>query len=275
MKSGFLPYGDGRLHFLDTQGPGLPVFCFHGNSSSAEAFADLARPGSDHRLIAVDLPGHGRSSWATEPQRAYTFAGFADALRAAVDHFAFDEYAIIGHSLGGHAALEALPQLPSLRALVLVGAPPFNRRTAGSVFLPDPSGGLVFRSRLADEEIVRLAAAFVHAAPAPAAQRARIEQRIRATDPQVRAQLGSSLGNGAFGDECGLLGTSRVPALLLQGGADAFIDGRRCGAPASFPGCELEVVLFEDCGHSPHIERPSRVRELAYNFINQSRKGET
>lgn len=274
MRSTFVACGPHRLHVLDSGESGLPVLCFHGNSSSSEAFSDLQTADAGCRLICVDLPGHGRSSRATEPRQTYTFAGFAAAIRAVIEHFAFGDYAVIGHSLGGHAAIEALPELPRPRALVLIAAPPFNRETAALTFPSDPSEGLVFRARLRSREVTRLAAAFVGPAGVSPTQRARIEERIRRTDPLVRAELGDSLRQGAHADERALLRASRVPALLVLGRADGFIDWRRCRA-ADFAGCRPDVAVFEDCGHSPHLEQPDRLRNLVYHFINRSRKGET
>lgn len=60
---------------------GLPVLFIHGNSSCSAVFdAQLNGPlAAEHRLIAIDLPGHGESSNALDPIRTYTRPGFAAA----------------------------------------------------------------------------------------------------------------------------------------------------------------------------------------------------
>jgi pimeloyl-ACP methyl ester carboxylesterase len=40
-----------------------------------------------HRLLAFDLPGHGESSNAPDPQRIYTLPGLADAAVELLDKF--------------------------------------------------------------------------------------------------------------------------------------------------------------------------------------------
>src|SRR5687767_4397933 len=66
---------------------GLPVLFIHGNSSCRAVFdAQLNGPrAAQHRLIAIDLPGHGESSDAIDPLRTYTRPGFAQAVCEALE----------------------------------------------------------------------------------------------------------------------------------------------------------------------------------------------
>ncbi|KFX71178.1 hypothetical protein TMS3_0104390 [Pseudomonas taeanensis MS-3] len=268
MHINYLPLAAGRLRYLDNQGSGpLLLFC-HGNSSAAAAFsAQFDELGERYRIIALDFLGHGGSEPARNPEQAYSFAGFAQSLVEAVELLSLDQYFVVGHSLGGHAALEALPRLHGLLGLVLVAAPPFNANTAGQTFSPDPSDGLVFQAELDLQQVGRLAAAFVNSARLSEPLLALVEAGIHATDPQVRSQLGACLGAGGFADECQLLRDSAVPTLLLQGQADGFIDWQYCAAADSFVGCNLSVGLFEDCGHNPHLEQPQRFNDLLDSFV--------
>ncbi|MBC6416946.1 MAG: alpha/beta fold hydrolase, partial [Rhodospirillales bacterium] len=59
---------------LHEAGPdtGQPVLLIHGNSSCSQVFvhqleSDLAK---DYRLLAFDLPGHGASPPAADPERS-------------------------------------------------------------------------------------------------------------------------------------------------------------------------------------------------------------
>ncbi|WP_394237219.1 alpha/beta fold hydrolase [Pseudomonas anguilliseptica] len=260
---------NGPVHCFDSQGSGITVLLLHGNSSAAEAFgAQFAALGRRHRLLALDLPGHGQSAAAT-PEH-YSFAGYADALVQAIEHLQLEDYLIVGHSLGGHAALEALPRLPGLRGLCLIGAPPFNSGNAGQLFCTEPTGGLVFQAELDDQQVTRLANAFVNPEHLEQRQLASLARYIRATDPQVRAALGASLSSGAFADEVALLAASGVPTLLVQGTADAFIDARACTQAAVFAPAKLSVALFDDCGHCPHLEDPARFNDLLDTFITHT-----
>lgn len=266
MKSAYLTLSTGTVHYLDSQGSGPTLLLLHGNSSAASAFAaQFAALGHRYRLLALDFPGHGQSAKAASEH--YNFAGFANTLVEFVEHSQLHDYFIFGHSLGGHAALQALPRLHGLRGLGLLAAPPFNQSNASLLFRPDPSAGLVFQAQLDDTELKRLAQAFVNAQRQPEQQLEQLEHFIRSTDPQLRAALGASLGNGEFADQVALLHASKVPALLLQGRADGFIDAYACLSPTTFAPAKLQVQLFDGCGHCPHVEEPDRCNQLIDRFI--------
>jgi haloalkane dehalogenase len=56
-----------RMHYVD-EGSGRPVVCFHGEPTWAYLYRKLARPLLDagERVVAVDMPGFGRSDKPTE-----------------------------------------------------------------------------------------------------------------------------------------------------------------------------------------------------------------
>lgn len=219
-------------------------------------------------MIAVDFPGHGHSTRSIDPGVAYTLAGFSSAVVATVNHFGFARYGVIGHSLGGHAVLEALPWLRSLQALVLVSSPPFNRQSISKVFLPDPSDGRVFQGLLSKEDITRLAQTFVNADKLSPARFMQTVEMIRLTDPLARVYLGKSLAQGAFGDECQLLRDSGVPTSMLIGRADPFIDWAYCDNLANFSSSgDLRVSVFDDSGHNPHFEQQEQFAKIVGEFI--------
>ncbi|MHA6494887.1 alpha/beta fold hydrolase [Pseudomonas borbori] len=269
MKSAHIQLSTGPLHYLVSDGNGPCVLLLHGNSSAAVAFAaQFEALGARYRLIALDLPGHGQSAPLTPSQ--YSFAGYADALVEFIEQAQLRDYLVFGHSLGGHAALEALPRLNGIRGLALIGAPPFNASNAGQLFHPNPADGLVFQAELDDAEVMRLARAFVNPARLDQHQLHHVENLIRGTDPQVRSALGASLGSGAFADEVALLAVSPVPVLLVQGREDAFIDADACARPATFAPGSLQTVLFDGCGHCPHVEDPARFNDLMDSFITHT-----
>ena len=109
------PHADIRL--TDTEGAGLPVLLLHGSASSRSVFdrqfgSQLAER---HRLIAIDLPGHGQSSDAPDPAAGYTITGFAAAI-AALD--------AIGRMPGaGSSRIGDLCGVPGLRFRSVAGFP--------------------------------------------------------------------------------------------------------------------------------------------------------
>lgn len=90
----------------------------HGFLGSAELWKlqieDLSRT---YRVIAIDLPGHGQSECLGYAHRMEEMAG---AVKAVLDHLKLKRYVVVGHSMGGYAALAFAESYPDqLRGLCL------------------------------------------------------------------------------------------------------------------------------------------------------------
>jgi pimeloyl-ACP methyl ester carboxylesterase len=92
------------LFYEEAPGGAPPLVLVHGwgcdHTFMAPQFAAFR---GHHRVVAVDLRGHGRSG---KPQQRYTIAGFADDLACVCHELALEGPVVIGHSMGGAVALE-------------------------------------------------------------------------------------------------------------------------------------------------------------------------
>jgi len=109
-------------HYTIT-GDGPAIIMVHGWGQSRESMAPLAQAISDsHRVINIDLPGHGAAKNEPGP---YTFQRYieeiADVAKAETD----SHYALLGWSMGGLlAAMYALEKMePQPSSLILLAAP--------------------------------------------------------------------------------------------------------------------------------------------------------
>lgn len=113
-------YGDEAAH---------PVVLLHGGGQTRHAWGGTARVlgASGFRAIALDLRGHGDSSWA--PDADYRLRTFADDLGAIVDQLG-QPITVVGASLGGLLSLMAEGESdgPLLASLVLVDVAPRMER---------------------------------------------------------------------------------------------------------------------------------------------------
>jgi pimeloyl-ACP methyl ester carboxylesterase len=106
----------GQLAYLDL-GTGPPVVLLHGGALDHRMWSDqipvLAR---DHRVIAVDARGHGRSSTPVGPFR------HCDDLAAMLEKLQTGPATLVGLSLGGGTAVDtALEHPAAVAALVVSG----------------------------------------------------------------------------------------------------------------------------------------------------------
>lgn len=94
-----------RLHCLDYGTAGKPaMLCVHGGAAHAHWF-DYAASGlrGDHRVLSIDLRGHGDSEWVDPP--AYFYRDYASDLDAAVRALDLRDFVLVGHSMGGMVSL--------------------------------------------------------------------------------------------------------------------------------------------------------------------------
>lgn len=118
-----------RISVRQSAGNGMPVLMIHGSGSSKDVFArQFADPmANDLRMIAIDLPGHGNSSDAEDPQGAYSLGGFAGAVGEVIDKLGLSHVAVFGWSLGGHIGIELLHAHKAVAGLMLTGTPPVSQ----------------------------------------------------------------------------------------------------------------------------------------------------
>jgi pimeloyl-ACP methyl ester carboxylesterase len=109
--------------------PGLPPMLFvHGWGCDHTAFAPQAEFfSSSHRVVSVDLRGHGQSD---APHQDYTMATFADDLAWLCTGLAWIKPIVVGHSMGGNVALELAARHPGVPAsIVLIDSVMFPHRS--------------------------------------------------------------------------------------------------------------------------------------------------
>jgi pimeloyl-ACP methyl ester carboxylesterase len=99
-----------------------PLLALHGWLDNAASFAPLAPHLEQHRLIALDLPGHGRSAHLPPgPFVHYGLPDYVAAVLAAADALDLDQFDLLGHSLGaGIASLLAAAAPERVRRLFLI-----------------------------------------------------------------------------------------------------------------------------------------------------------
>lgn len=95
---------DGLPLHVTAQGAGPPILLVHGAFTDGTAWdAVIADLVADHRIVTVDLRGHGRSG---TPTADYALADHAKDILAALDAAGLDRALIVGHDIGGIAALQ-------------------------------------------------------------------------------------------------------------------------------------------------------------------------
>ncbi len=120
---------DDRRLAWRTLGDGPPLVLLHGWAMSSAVFAEvMPQLAESHRVLALDLPGHGLS----DSPAIYTLNGLADDVAAWLVAVGIDRCALLGWSLGGQIAMQLTADRPQLAArLLLISSTPCFTATEG------------------------------------------------------------------------------------------------------------------------------------------------
>ena len=102
----------GRIAALRNDGHGPRVLALHGWLDNAASFLPLSAHLHGIDLVALDLPGHGRSAHLG-PGADYSFAGGIAGVLDAADALGWERFVLLGHSMGaaiGSLVAAACPQ---------------------------------------------------------------------------------------------------------------------------------------------------------------------
>jgi pimeloyl-ACP methyl ester carboxylesterase len=166
---------------------------------------------ADFRVIALDLPGHGATRRLSDGDNQYSIAFYAEAVAAFANALDLDGAVYVGHSLGGHALIEAGTLLPSPAAALIFGTPPVSTvEQIGAAFFPMPGGPHFLAADLTREDIHHWeATVFYSELPTW------FERSVLRTDPLARSGLAASLG--VLQDEVQMVRDYPCPIGIVQG----------------------------------------------------------
>jgi pimeloyl-ACP methyl ester carboxylesterase len=249
----------------ESGGEGAAILLIHGRSLDAQTFRHQLGGdfGDNHRVVAFDLPGHGDSSPATNPEEVYCAPGYARIVAQLVDRLSMSSPVVVGWSLGGGIALEAADQLPDAAGFFIFGAPPMGSPPAiEDAFRPNPAMQFIFSPTLTEEQATAVVELLLRpgAEPPPS-----FREAILKSDGQMRALLAASAANRKDGVE--IVANLTVPLAVVHGAEDQLVNVdyiRSLQMPTLWRG---EVQIIEEAGHAPHWEQAERFNALLSDFV--------
>ena len=122
MREFELQVAVGGVAGLRNDGNGPRVLALHGWLDNAASFLPMAPFLGSLDLVAIDLPGHGRSAHLP-PGADYSFPGAIASVLDVADALGWERFALLGHSMGaGIASLVAAACPQRVERLVAVEA---------------------------------------------------------------------------------------------------------------------------------------------------------
>lgn len=257
----------GRVAVSDLAGAGTPLLMLHANSGCKEMFRLQSEAlAGTRRLLALDLPGHGASSDAIDPRRTYCFSGYADAVVEVLGNLEIERVAILGHSLGGHVALELIPRVKDVAGVMIFGTPPIapGQEAAALGFRPNPEMAYTGSPTLTDEQVEGV----VELALGPDARRDMFfTSAVRRTDGRARQYMVEAVVAGTGTDQRQLVATSSVPLAIVNGADDPVVNLDYIDSLTYRALWTPRPVRIVDAGHGSHWQRYEQFNELLGGFL--------
>lgn len=243
----------------------LPTVVFiHGAQHDHSVWVLQTRYFAHHgfSVLAVDLPGHGRSKGHALPN----VEALAQWLLALLDAAGVQMAMLVGHSMGSLIALEACAQAPARVAkLALVG----------TAYPMKVSNTLLEAAKNEEQKAIDMVNIWSHSTiaqkpsnPGPGfyamGGNQRLMQRISALNPEKVFYTDFSACNAYANGEIAARSV-RCPTLFLLGKLD-MMTPPRATATLTKAIAHAEVLQIDNCGHSLMAEQPDAVLDALFDF---------
>ena len=267
---------NGTLQVLEEGNPrGTPIVLIHCYTCSMSWWDDLAPLlGRDHRVIRVDLLGHGGSD---KPSAGYSIDDQATVVAEALAKLGVANATVVGHSLGGSlvtALAQRSPQLAS-RVVIIDQTPEDgfeNESLAQRVSYWPIVGQAADRLlRITPKSMVRDQ---YEDAFAPGYDISRGFDNPDQPVDDLRAMTYTAYKDTYDAEKDFVaqsplderLATARLPAMVIFGAQDQLYDAQAAvdRYRQNVPG--VQTHLIPGAGHSPNVERPNLVAPLILSW---------
>ncbi|MFC2064617.1 alpha/beta fold hydrolase [Chloroflexota bacterium] len=248
------------LHYSFSHNPdkkrSSPVILIHGAGQNHLSWPPDIRRIPDEQILAVDLPGHGRSKGLGRN----SIPAYAESLVAFLDELEIEKAVVVGHSMGGGIALQFTLDYPdrvSGLGLVASGARlPVSKSLMEGLSLPatrSQAHKLIIEwsyGPLSGDEIKQLAA-----------------RNLVETRPAVLSGDLDACDSFNVDDR---LAEIRVPTLVICGSEDKMTPLHfSTKLSTNIPGAAMQII--ESAGHMVMVEQPARVAGILSVFFRSLR----
>ena len=252
---------------------GISIFCkgtieknaiifLHGNSLNSFTFHKQLET-LDLPMVSVDLPGHGKSEFAKDPENTYTFPGYVKLIVDVIKQLNLENFILVGHSLGGHIAIGVAAQLKTCKGLFIFGTPPLETiNSLARAFLPNPLFPLMLQGTLTAQNANDLAESMLFQKE----YKQEISDAIYTTDANARAYFGAFVAKGIVPNEVESIKSLGFPVAILHGEKDTFVNKEYIDGIGFSKLWKNKVQLITDSGHCPQLEQSQMMNDLLSEY---------
>jgi pimeloyl-ACP methyl ester carboxylesterase len=259
-------------------GAGRPIVIVPGWSQTADQWkAYVAHLSSSHRVLAIDMRGHGTSS---RPEHGYRISRLAADLQAVLAHEDVEDITVIGHSMGcaviwsylelfGSSKIKNLVLVDQTPALVAEpGASAAEEGKAGAIFTAEEAFGMV--QGLRGPEAVALTSRLLKTMTSEVFPAEDFEWLLEQNLLMPRDLAGRLLYDHVFKDWTDVIRRIDVPTLVI--GAQGSIAPWQAMKAVGDMIRQSETFIFDanDRGsHFAFLENPEKLLHVIEDFLGR------
>jgi pimeloyl-ACP methyl ester carboxylesterase len=252
---------DGVPIVYDVRGTGEPTLVFVHCWACDRTFwkGQLDTLATAHRVVAMDLPGHGESG---KTRTSWTLAGLAADVQTVADALELDRMVLIGHSMGAPLSLLAAARMPGrVEGVVCVDA----LQNADFVF-PRELSEQMMAAFHADfpGQMGRMVDMMFPPAADTAIKRWVLDKGVAADTAAVL----SIIADYPSYDEKTALAAAGVPVRCINAVPSSLMS-LPTNVEANRKYADFDAVLMEGVGHYLHLERPAEFNALLIQTLER------
>ncbi|VAW07604.1 Dihydrolipoamide acetyltransferase component (E2) of acetoin dehydrogenase complex [hydrothermal vent metagenome] len=252
-----LSLGDMDISYLEVSPAdpaAIPVVLIHGfGGDSNNWLFNQGKIGESHRVIALDLPGHGRSGKNVEDGSIKGLAAVVDRFLAALD---IEEAHLFGHSMGAAVALQcAIDGSCQISSLTLI-CPALVGRGVNPEYI---SGFRQGRTRKQLKPTLSLLFSDEQLVTRELVDDVLKYKRLDGVADALDIIASTALGSDTPAFDPGEIASLQIPVSVIWGDNDRIICGTE---PHMLTGGNVTEHHVENAGHMPHMENAAAVNEI-------------
>ena len=253
--------GDAELYY-EAEGEGPPVLLLHGLGSSTRDWEyQIPELAQSHRVIVLDVRGHGRSS---KPPGPYSVAQFASDATALLCRLNAAPAHVVGLSMGGMIAFQMAVDSPEVvRSLVIANSGP-------AMILRKLHQRALIRSRFfvvrlfGMRALAKMVVYPVFPDPGQEGLRQRFMDSIAANDPRAYLDSLRAINGWSVADR---IGGIQCPVLVISSDQDYTPVEFKREYAAQIPGAQ--VVVLKNSRHIAPMDQPEQFNRVVLEFLSR------
>lgn len=262
MQYLFTEVGGLRVRYADRGFGDSVVLLLHGFGGDLDNWMfNLDSLAEKHRVLALDLPGHGQSvKTNVDP----SLSGMATFVRKFLDVLSVSSVHVVGHSMGGAIAMQLASDSPetvkSLGLICSAGLGPDINSDYLRGFVEAQSQQelkLVLQQLFADESLVNL----------QLVNDLLNYKRIDGVEATLNALSETLISAGEQTFLTDNIVASGIPVLVIWGKQDRIIPVSHAQNYSAAGGSCVEVEIFDSAGHMVQMEKAYEVNRSLLNFL--------